>query len=363
MKENTEIQSKDQTRSMPIGMGVVPELPRILQNEGFKWQTFKEVQLLVPKNLPPGVVAGFTASTGGKSGKAKDSLNLAFHVKDKQTNVTENWARFFRALHYKDFIESRSSAQSPGTKRTAAATAGVTGGDQTSLQVSLLDQEHTNVVKEIKNISQIRTVCEHGADIVHLSTTPADAQFTDHPGWILGVLTADCVPVLIYDKKGRACAAIHAGWQGTYRDITEKTINDMTKKLVLKPSDLYAAIGPAVGACCYEVDATLADKFQTKFSKMPQRGGQKSTRPVVVEIEPSAGETATKASASKKKKSNRYFVDLKEANRRQLIAAGIPRSNIIESTSCTMCGEENFFSFRRDKDCGRQLSFVMLRKS
>lgn len=147
-----------------------------------------------------------------------------------------------------------------------------------------------------------------------------DALIDRHPGNLLAVKTADCIPILLVDEGHCATAAVHAGWRGTVARIAQSTVRAMSQEFGTEPGHLCAAIGPGIGKCCYEVGADVAAHF---------------------------GESGP------------AHVDLVEANRRQLIEAGIQERFIYAANLCTKCGVEDFHSYRRDKEqAGRMLSFI-----
>ena len=148
----------------------------------------------------------------------------------------------------------------------------------------------------------------------------ADALIESVPGHAIAVKTADCIPVLLADERHRVVAAIHAGWRGTAAHIVSGAIRAMTERFDTEPADLHAAIGPGIGACCYEVGPEV----------MVQFGGQ-----------------------------GRGHLDLEAENRRQLENSGVTPERIYASHLCTMCGTEHFHSFRRDREsAGRMYSFI-----
>lgn len=157
-----------------------------------------------------------------------------------------------------------------------------------------------------------------------------DALITNIKGLALCILTADCVPILLYDKKQKAIAAIHAGWKGTKSRIVTKTIQKMQMHYASNPKDIIVGIGPSIGACCYEVDKNVA-KY---FFDIP-----KSIKPL----------------------KEKYLLDLALANKEQLLHAGILETNIEMSHICTACKVERFFSYRQEKKCtGRFMSIIAL---
>lgn len=167
-------------------------------------------------------------------------------------------------------------------------------------------------------------------------TEYCDALITDATGVLLGVKTADCVPVLLGDTRSRAVAAIHAGWRGTLALIVAKTIERMREQYGTRAVDIRAAIGPAARGCCYEVGTEVIDAFRESFP-----GGEEIL-------------TQTRAGHA--------LIDLQRANREQLIAAGVLSERIHVAPLCTMCRTDLFFSYRREKSqqgrVGRLMSVI-----
>jgi polyphenol oxidase len=147
-----------------------------------------------------------------------------------------------------------------------------------------------------------------------------DALLENSPGSVVAVKTADCVPILVVDERRRAVAAVHAGWRGTVARILPAAVDAMRDRFGTDPTDVHAAIGPAIGPCCYEVGPEVAAQF----------GGQ-----------------------------GRGHIDLPSTNRAQLIETGVTPGRIYTSSLCTRCNSVEFHSFRRDKEAaGRLYSFV-----
>ncbi len=205
--------------------------------------------------------------------------------------------------------------------------------------------EQTNM--PFANLTTVHQV--HGSRIVtiqpHLvgagrATKPspagdADAMITNLPQVPIMVMTADCVPILLFDPKKEVVAAIHAGWRGTVAQITEKTIEAMQEQYNCEPSDILAAIGPSIGACCYEVGE---------------------------EVVQAAEATLSQATSCFKNINNRHHFDLWEANRQQLTANGVDENNIDTLGLCTQCHHQHFFSSRADNGItGRMGACIMLR--
>ncbi len=139
-------------------------------------------------------------------------------------------------------------------------------------------------------------------------------------GVSVSIRTADCFPVLIVDKRTRAVSAVHAGWRGTAAEIVRKAVIKLRGEYDTKPEDIYAVVGPGIGACCYQVGEDVAKIFGRK-----QAG----------------------------------YLDLATLNRRQLLLEGVPGEQIDAVGGCTYCERELFHSFRRDKDqAGRMVSYI-----
>jgi hypothetical protein len=178
-------------------------------------------------------------------------------------------------------------------------------------------QVHSNTVLEVRD-NEFANARPEG-----------DALFTGLAGLALGVETADCAPVLVAEANGRAAASIHAGWRGTSEAIARRTVERMQEAPGVDPGNLVAAIGPRIGVCCLEVGEEVYDWFQDSevFQRRPEWA--------------------------------RPHLDLGEANRKQLMAAGVPASSIEVSGLCTRCRADMFHSYRRDGSlAGRMLALI-----
>ena len=163
-----------------------------------------------------------------------------------------------------------------------------------------------------------------------------DAVVTDRPGLALCIKTADCVPVFLVDPLRRVIGAVHAGWKGTALQIVEKAVGEMVQRFGARPSDLFAAIGPAIGPCCYEVDTGVYHAM----SNHPERDSFFHAR----------------------RDEGKWMLDLFLANRQQLLRSGLPPERIRTADHCTACHPELFFSHRaQGGNTGRQLNFIMMR--
>ena len=156
------------------------------------------------------------------------------------------------------------------------------------------------------------------------SRIPAtDALVTNQPGICLMVLSADCVPVLLFEPEKRVIAAVHAGWRGTAAEIVGVTVRVMQEHFGCDPQRVVAAIGPSIGKCCFEVGEEVARVFQQLFP-----GNQ--------------------AIVGLGKQPGKYQVDLWEANRKELLACGVKNENIEVAGMCSVCHPDLFFSYRRE---------------
>ncbi len=243
-------------------------------------------------------VQGFTTRHEGVSRPPYNSLNLGLSTLDSPHNVEGNRSILARAF---------------GTQVEKLVTVTQVHG----CDILLLDQPNP--------------------DFSHFQKLECDGIVTNQPGIMIGVCVADCVPVLLLDPVHRVAAALHAGWKGTAEGIVRKGIEAMTAIFNSEPSHILAAIGPAIGPCCYEVDEPVAAAFRT--------GGNDFDACAV-----STGE-------------GKWRLNLAEANRRQLLRAGIAEENLETTPLCVSCEKDTFFSYRRDKgETGRQMGFIMLQK-
>jgi YfiH family protein len=164
----------------------------------------------------------------------------------------------------------------------------------------------------------------------------ADGLMTEVPGVLLGIQTADCVPVLVADRRLRVVAGFHAGWRGTVAGIVERGIAQMRAEYGSLPEDMLAAVGPSIGACCYSVGDEVQEAFGSRFD-------------YAAELFEARGDG--------------LFLDLWEANRRQLLAAGLPEAGISVVGECSGCagvpGRRRYFSHRCENGfTGRMMSLI-----
>jgi YfiH family protein len=189
-----------------------------------------------------------------------------------------------------------------------------------------------------------------------------DGLMTDKAGLMIGIQTADCIPVLVADKKRKAVAAFHAGWRGTVKRIVEMGIGRMRIEFGSRPEDLIAAIGPGIGPCCYAVGDEVLSEFESQFSywsdlfrEVYDTDPVRKKYPMLFLTQRAPGHSAIGPS---------LHVDLIEANRRQLLAAGLRPASIQIVSGCTSCQPGMFFSYRASNGrSGRMLSVIGIRGS
>ncbi len=187
-----------------------------------------------------------------------------------------------------------------------------------------------------------------------------DGLITRTPGILLAVQTADCLPVILVDTKRRAVGVFHAGWRGTAKRIVEKGVGEMLRCFGTSPRDLKAAIGPGIHECCYEVGAEVREQFGSQFPYAEDLFREVKNSDEVREKYPLLFLTARPPGHSESPR--RIFLDLVEANRRQLVAVGVPPKSIIASPLCTACRTDLLFSHRAEKGkTGRMMAAVGIR--
>jgi YfiH family protein len=264
-------------------------------------------------NQYPWLTHGFSTRQGGRSKAylrdptADGELNLGFTADDSAAIVQANREAFVRAV-----LQAEP--------------------DHSSLIV--LRQTHSTQSYRV-SLANCEEVVGAGGD----------GLMTNQPGLLLAIQTADCVPVLITDAEHKAVAAFHAGWRGTVKRIVEKGVQEMQTEFSSDPRQLSAAIGPCIRRCCYTVGEELRGEFSSQFPYADE---------LFIE-----GQSVAAGS---------FNLDLVEANRRQLVDAGLLLENVHEvapmSEGCTSCHPEHFFSHRRDQGrTGRMMSVIGVRSS
>jgi polyphenol oxidase len=196
-------------------------------------------------------------------------------------------------------------------------------------------------------LRQIHSDLIHRVDGMPEGPLAGDGLITDTPGLVVAVQTADCLPIILADRKSRAVGVFHAGWRGTVKRIAEKGVGEMRKQFQSDLRNLVAAIGPGVQGCCYDVGEEVRIKFEAQFAygsslfrEVKESDPVREKYPLLflTARAPGHGELPTK-----------LFLDLVEANRRQLLDAGVLARNIDAIGPCTACHTEMLFSFRAEK--------------
>jgi YfiH family protein len=209
-------------------------------------------------------------------------------------------------------------------------------------------------------LRQIHSDLIHRVDGVPAQPLAGDGLVTDTPGLVLAVQTADCLPIILVDKKRRAAGVFHAGWRGTVKRIAEKGVGEMRKHFGSDPRNLVAAIGPGVQQCCYDVGEEVRTKFEMQFTYAESLFREVKESDPVREKYPMLFLTSRAPGHSELPV--KLFLDLVEANRRQLLDAGVLAKNIDTAAPCTACHTELLFSFRAEKGVtGRMMGAAGIR--
>jgi YfiH family protein len=282
------------------------------------------------------LVHGFSSRPGGFSRiYGRSDLNLGFTKDDSKTAVQRNRAAFLRALG-----EPReASAQAPQNL------------EKRSWNLISVRQVHSDVIRHIDS------ECWLSPPALSLA---GDGLITATPGLLLAVQTADCFPIILADVRRRAVGVFHAGWRGTVMRIVEKGVGEMHRCFGSRAHDLRAAIGPGIQGCCYEVGEEVRTKFESQFAYAAKLFREVKDSDPVREKYPLLFLTARAPGHSHLPR--RLFLDLGEANRQQLLAAGVAANNIDVSRLCTSCRPDLLFSYRAEKGrTGRMMSVVGIR--
>lgn len=227
---------------------------------------------------------GFTTRLGGVSEGYLSSLNIGMHRGDKPENVAENYRRLGETMGF-------------STKKLVLA-----------------NQIHTDIVRVVTDADCL-------GSLSHRDYPECDGLVTNTPGIALTVFTADCTPILLHDPVTGAVGAVHAGWRGTVLGIAAKAVDAMVSAFGCKIADICAAIGPNIGACCFETDCDVPEAMLAALGE--------EAKPFIH----AHGE--------------KFHVDLKQINALWLQRAGVTNINI--SNECTACAPDRFWSHRVTK--------------
>ena len=241
-----------------------------------------------------GIRHGFTTRAGGTSRGVFSSLNFSSREGDVPKRVIDNWGRL------------ETAATLPAGKW------------------ALLSQVHG---ARVERVAAGGPACHH-----RRNHAEADGLATAAKGVVLGVLTADCLPVVLAVPGASAVAVAHAGWRGTLEGVVPEAVRELCAIAGAEPHEILAAIGPSIGSCCLQVGREVHEAFH-------ERWGAAHTRRILVKSDP-------------------WRLDLQTANLLQLREAGVPSSNVATVQMCTCCRKDLFFSYRREGRTGRMLNFV-----
>ncbi|SFV50516.1 COG1496: Uncharacterized conserved protein [hydrothermal vent metagenome] len=219
--------------------------------------------------------------------------SLALHTKENPNSILKNREAIQKKLPNKQFIVANQT-----------------------------HSDHIEVIKEVR---------EQGWRELSTAIEDCDALVTNQKNIMLTILTADCVPILLFDPQKEVVSAIHAGWNGTYKKIVYKSVKKMQNEFNCNPKDIIAGIAPSIGRCCYEVGEDVARHFFDDRDAFDIKG-------------------------------EKYMLDLPHINRQQLLEAGLSLENIELSNICTACEVDSYFSYRKEHGCsGRFMSMIGLK--
>jgi len=269
-----------------------------LTGADFYWRELDGVRVLVCAPLErDGFTNGFSTRGGGVSPMPHAALNLAGFNEDSAENILENRRRFLKLF--------------PGEWALAGCW-----------------QVHGAQIRSVREAEQAQARPYATGD-----EDRCDALVSDLSQTLLGIKTADCVPILIGDPRTGAFAAVHAGWRGTVAEIARHAVQRLIREYGTQPEDLRVAIGPAAGACCYEVGAQVLDEFSARL--------------------PGSADLFTPTRAGHAR------INLFKANQNQLLTMGVIDERIHISSLCTMCRTDEFFSYRQEKSVHGKVGRLM----
>ncbi|MGE5112949.1 MAG: peptidoglycan editing factor PgeF [Acidobacteriaceae bacterium] len=257
--------------------------------------------------------AGVTAEYGG------NQMNLGVTKEDTRENVSRNREIFLRALG----AESRGKAW-PTVQ---------------------MHQIHSAIIHRVSKAEP------HPAN--------GDGLITDEAGLVVGVRIADCIPVVAVDRKRRVLGVFHAGWRGTVQRIVQKGIGEMRRQFGCDPKDIFVAIGPGIGVCCYQVGDEVIEQFRSQFAYADE---------LIEEVFDSHSLHAKYPLLFLNQRAPGHgeppkvpHLNLMQANLIQAIDAGVPANNIDSLNLCTACRTDIFFSHRKEHITGRMMAAAAIK--
>lgn len=264
----------------------------------WSWRQGKNLTYLtLPQWEVEGIQIGFSTRWGGASLSPYSTLNLGLHVGDAPDKVRAN-----RSLWFEEWNARQS-------------------------EVAIGEQVHGTEIHRVSEVDAGR-----GSDSHHTVIAGVDGLFTTSQTALMAFF-ADCVPVFFYHPRLKAVGIAHAGWKGTSGKIVSKMLGEFQNQGG-NPEECWAAIGPSIGPCCYEVDERVINDFRKNFSSMP---------------------------FLKPGRNGHALLDLKAANEQMLREAGIPQDSIWVARECTACHTDSFFSHRVEgPQTGRMAGWIRL---
>ncbi|MGH9352816.1 MAG: peptidoglycan editing factor PgeF [Terriglobia bacterium] len=293
------------------------------------------IEWLVAPNLAqfPWLLHAFSTRLGGVGKPPATGLNLGSSHRSQPQAIAKNRRMFFEAIG-------------------AAA-----------FPLAAIHQIHSAEILQVARSSKAKlqyrpSACESGEECASAETC-GDALLTVDARLLLSVRTADCLPILVVDPGARAVAAIHSGWRGALARIAEKTLGEMRRCFGSNPRRLFAALGPCIHPCCYEVGEEAVDAFTGRFAGSERYfqkalgSGKRSFPPFLSMLPPGHDRPAGSG----------LCLDLVAVARDQLRRAGVPASHIQASDFCTSCRTDLFFSYRKEGSAtGRMMAVIGMRK-
>ena len=251
------------------------------------------------------LVHAFLTRRGGLSAGSFAGLNFSCREGDRPEDVASNWRLLTDAFNL-DLSQIVLMRQMHGDR------------------IVTIDSNEPGIIANSPLLSTEAHVC--------------DALVTNRTEIAIGVKAADCVPLFLVDRVKHVIGVVHAGWRGTALNIAGQAVDVFVERFSSQPGDILAAIGPAIGPCCYEVDAAVCEALHVY-----------STAGRAPFVHPGVSK-------------DRWMLDLALVNRYQLEQRAVPAENIFSGSHCTSCRSDVFFSHRRDHGhTGRHFSFMMLK--
>lgn len=255
------------------------------------------------KMLIPSVIAGFTTKKRGISQPPFSSLNLGLHVDDHLASVQSNRKKVAEDI---GFFTSEWACS---------------------------EQVHDNKITKVTEENKGKGVFSYQDGL-----KATDGLYTCESNILLTLCYADCVPLYFIAPNSRIVGIAHAGWKGTVKDIAGEMVRTLKNNENVSPKEIYVAIGPSIGECCYVVDYKVI----------------KLVKNVLDQID---------GCPYNEIRDGQYTLNLKQVNKQLLLKSGVPNEQIVVSNYCTSCNGELFFSHRRDKGkTGRMMSFIGLKE-